>query len=178
MLEWGCGPARIIRHLPGLLGPAWGVSGCDANRDTIRWCAAHLPGIGFDENGAAPPLPYPAGNFDCVYAWSVFTHLSATLHRAWAEELHRVLKPNGLLICTLNGAAARPLLLPAEQARFDAGELVVRGTVAEGTRCFLAYHPDPFVGGDLLRRFDVLEHVPAPNLFGERQDVWVARKRG
>jgi len=175
VLEWGCGPARIIRHLPPLLGPRWRVSGSDANARTIRWCAEHLPEIAFVENGAAPPLPFPAASFDCTYAVSVFTHLSADLQRGWAREVRRVLKPRGLFICTLNGDAARSLLMPSEQAEYDRGVPVVRGEVTGGTRCFVAYHPPAYVRNDLLRDVEVVEHLPAPNVFGERQDVWIAR---
>ena len=99
------------------------------------------------------------------------------VHAAWADELRRVLQPGGLLLCTLNGDASRPLLMPAEQGEYDASRLVVRGGVSGGTRCFVAWHPPGFVTGELLRGFDVVEHLPAPNLFGERQDVWIARKR-
>jgi hypothetical protein len=67
--------------------------------------------------------------------------------------------------------------VPAERREYDAGRVVVRGGVSGGTRCFLAWHPPAFVTGELLRGFDVVEHLPAPNLFGERQDVWIARKR-
>ena len=178
VLEWGCGPARIVRHLPALLGPGWEVFGSDVNVRTVRWCVTHLPAVRFAENSVAPPLAFPSGNFDCVYAVSVFTHVSDDLHRAWAEELRRVLKPDGLLICTLHGEASRPLLLAAERSQFDSGRLVVRGSVAAGTRCFLAYHPVPFVVDDLLRGFEVLEHLPAPNHVGAHQDLWIARKRG
>jgi len=175
VLEWGCGPARIIRHLPPLLGPGWGVSGSDANPTTIRWCAEHLPGIEFVVNGAAPPLPFAAATFESAYAVSVFTHLSVELQRAWAAEVRRVLKPRGLFICTLNGDASRSLLTPSEQSTYDRGEPVVRGEVTGGTRCFIAYQPPAYVRNDLLREYDVVEHLPAPNLFGERQDVWVVK---
>jgi SAM-dependent methyltransferase len=176
-LEWGCGPARIVRHLPAELGPSWELHASDANAKTIRWCAAHLPAIHFVENAALPPLPFPDGHFDFVYSISVLTHLPAGADTAWSRELHRVIKPGGLLLCTVNGDAARALLMPAEERDYDAGRVVVRGGVSDGTRCFVAWHPPAFVSGELLRGFDVVEHLPAPNLFGERQDVWIARRR-
>jgi SAM-dependent methyltransferase len=175
LLEWGCGPARIIRHLPPLLGPGWSVSGTDANARTIRWCAEHLPEIQFVENGAEPPLAFDDASFACAYAVSVFTHLSADLQRRWAAELRRVLKPGGLFLCTLNGDASRALLMAPEQAAYDRGQPVVRGEVTGGTRCYVAYHPPAYVRNDLLRGFDVVEHLPAPNVFGERQDLWVVK---
>jgi SAM-dependent methyltransferase len=177
VLEWGCGPARIIRHLPARLGPEWRVSGSDVNPATIRWCAANLPGIAFAQNGAEPPLAFDAASFDCAYAVSVFTHLSADLQRRWAADLGRVLKPDGLLICTLNGDASRSLLTSAEQDAYDRGEPVVRGDVTGGTRCYVAYHPPAFVRNDLFREFEIVEHLPAPNVFGERQDLWIAKSR-
>src|SRR3954452_2592824 len=75
VLEWGCGPARIVRHLPALLGPSWDVHASDVNPKTVRWCADHLPAIDFAQNSALPPLPFNAGHFDFVYSVSVFTHL-------------------------------------------------------------------------------------------------------
>jgi SAM-dependent methyltransferase len=177
VLEWGCGPGRIVRHLPAALGSGWLVHGTDANRRTIEWCSRYLPTIHFAVNGVDPPLPFPADHFDCVYSVSVFTHLSPDHHRSWIGELTRVLKPGGLLICTLNGDASRPLLLPFEQADYDAGRLVTRGEVTGGTRCFIAYHPPAYVRQELLRGFELITQVPAPNLFGERQDIWFARLR-
>jgi len=177
VLEWGCGPARIVRHLPSLLGGTWDVHGSDANAKTIRWCADHLPSIRFVENGALPPLPFPDGHFDFVYSVSVFTHLPEAAHAGWARELHRVLKPGGLLLCTLNGDASRGLLMPGERRDYDAGRIVVRDGVSGGTRCFLAWHPPAYVTSELLRGFDIAEHLLAPNLFGERQDVWIVRRR-
>jgi len=177
VLEWGCGPARIIRHLPPMLGPGWRVTGSDANVKTIRWCSEHLHDIQFVQNGDVPPLPFSDAEFEFAYAISVFTHLDADLQRRWARELRRVLKPGGMLLCTLNGNASRSLLTPGEQSAYDRAEPVVRGEVTGGTRCFVAYHPPAYVRADLLRGLEVVEHLPAPNVFGERQDVYIAELR-
>lgn len=176
LLEWGCGPGRIVRHLPRLLGDAWELHGSDYNPKTVAWCAGHLPRIAFTHNDLAPPFVYPDGYFSCVYAISVFTHLSETLHRAWIEELRRVLRPGGLLICTLHGDATRDWLLPNERERYDAGRLVVRSGVREGTRTYLAYHPPAYVHRELLRSFGVAEHIQAAKAPFTRQDVWVCRR--
>ena len=178
VLEWGCGPARIVRHLPEVLGAGFEIHATDANARTIEWCAAHVPGVRFAVNGTAPPLPFDSEQFTCVYSVSVFTHLPAALHAAWAADLYRVLAPGGILICTLNGEASREMLLPEERASFDQGRLVVRDGVASGTRCFVACHPPSYVAGKLFSAFEILRHEPAPNVFGGRQDIWMARRPG
>jgi SAM-dependent methyltransferase len=49
-----------------------------------------------------PPLSLESASFDLIWALSVFTHLTdASL--AWLAELHRLLKPGGLLIATYMG---------------------------------------------------------------------------
>jgi SAM-dependent methyltransferase len=175
-LEWGCGPARIVRHLPALLGPAWDVYGTDANPRRWRGARRTCPASSSRRTVCCRPCRSLTDTSTAPYSVSVFTHLPEDAHPAWARELRRVLKPGGLLLCTLNGDASRGLLMPAERREYDAGRIVVRGGVSGGTRCFLAWHPPPFVRRDLLRELQILEHLPAPNLFGERQDVWIARR--
>ena len=175
VLEWGCGPARIVRHLPALL-PAWKIHATDVNRDTVRWCAAHIKNVEFVENDAAPPLPFADASFECVYAVSVLTHLSREMHVRWAAEIRRVLRPGGFFICTLHGPTTREMLDEDERAEFDAGSLVVRGRVTEGTRCFLAYHPERFVRAELLRGFsDVERRAAGSHPFG-LHDLWLAKR--
>jgi len=51
---------------------------------------------------ARSPLGLEHGSFDLVWAISVFTHLTDN-SSAWLLELHRLLKPGGLLIATYMG---------------------------------------------------------------------------
>lgn len=166
--DWGCGLARVIRHLP----ESWGRTGFDYNRRAVDWCKEHIPGIEFRRNGLMPPLPAADASFDALYALSVFTHLSAEAHRRWIAEIERVLKPGGVFLGAFHMALEPGQLLPGEQARFDAGELVVRGGVKEGSRTYTAYHPEPYLRR-LLGNFDILEGPIAPT----GQTLFVARRR-
>lgn len=178
VLEWGCGPARVVRHMPALLNAAadWLVLATDFNPATIRWCRANIADVAFSENGLVPPLRQETASLDAVYCISVFTHLSEELQRAWARELARVLRPGGILIASFHGEATRSYLLASERRRFDRGEAVVRGSVPEGTRIFTAYQPQPFVESLLSPAFAILERrtgaVPSLGL----QDLYVARR--
>jgi SAM-dependent methyltransferase len=99
-LDFGCGSGRIARHLVGTdpMRELWGV---DVDREAVAWCARNLPGAAFRTIGPAPPTALPAAHFDAVVAGSVFTHLSEDAQGLWLTELHRLLRPGGLLIaCT------------------------------------------------------------------------------
>jgi len=176
--EWGCGPGRVIRHLRGALdNRKIELFGADYNSASIAWCREHLHGIDFRVNGLEPPLPYEASTFDVLYALSVFTHLSAEGHQRWIDEVFRVVRPAGLVIFTAHGDACTDRLLPHEQQQYRAGNLVVRGGVYEGSKCFVAYHPPAYVREHLLRNANVAAHLLSPMAYQMIQDVWVARKK-
>ena len=174
VLEWGCGPARIIRHLPNLLPAETQLFGSDYNPESVAWCAANFPTISFVQNELAPPLPFERRYFDVIYAVSVFTHLSIHQQKAWAIELRQLLADDGVLIFTTNGERAAHLLLAEERARFENEGVVVRDRVKEGSRCYLSYHRPEYVSGSLFPGLTVLTHSPgyagAP---GTEQDIWV-----
>ncbi|MEZ5892375.1 MAG: class I SAM-dependent methyltransferase [Parvularculaceae bacterium] len=167
--DWGCGLARVLRHLPD----RYRRFGFDYNRHAIDWCADHIKGPAFAVNGLAPPLPAGATSFDALYALSVFTHLSAAAHDAWIGEIARVLKPGGIFLGAFHMRPAPGQLLPAEQARFDVGELVTRGGVKEGSRIYVAYHPERYLRDHLFADWDILEGPI--DLFG--QQLFAVRKR-
>jgi SAM-dependent methyltransferase len=158
--EWGCGLGRIIRRLPA----DWQLQGFDLNAAAVKWCRANLGAQNFHPNGLMPPLPAGTAAFDAVYAISVFTHLSADAHARWIAEIARVLKPGGVFLATFHGEEQCSGLLSAERVRFDTGELVVRGNVREGSRTFVAYHPDRFVRELLASAGLVVGEGPVPAL--------------
>ena len=168
--DWGCGLARVIRHLPH----GYERTGFDYNPNAIRWDAEHIGNIRFLKNELMPPLPVESASFDALYALSVFTHLSGEAHEQWIAEIERVLAPGGIFLGAFHMRPEAGQLLPGEQARFDAGDLVVRGAVKEGSRTYTAYHPEQYLRERLLCRFDVVEGPT--DFFG--QTLFVARKRG
>ncbi|HAD11462.1 MAG TPA: class I SAM-dependent methyltransferase [Saprospirales bacterium] len=178
LLDWGCGPARVIRHFPEMLGQGASVHGTDYNATTIEWCKGHIPGIQFAQNQLNPPTEYANDQFDFIYGISIFTHLSEANHQAWFSELMRICRPGGLVLLTTHGEIFRQKLTNTEQAQFARGELVVRGNVVEGHRVFAAFHPPSYMRRLYAEKAEVLEHIPGgPKAWGLEQDVWILRRK-
>jgi len=176
ILEWGCGPARIIRHLPSVF-PGAIITGTDYNRQTIDWCRASINGVQFTVNGLLPPLPFGPASFDMVYALSVFTHLSGEAHPQWLHELHRILRPGGLLLFTTQGEAFLDKLSAKEKERFNKGKLVERGKVMEGHRAYSAFQPGSYMRSAFSNNWKVLRFIPGRQMeWGIEQDTWLVQK--
>jgi SAM-dependent methyltransferase len=174
IFDWGCGCGRVLRHWAGLGGPA--ISGSDYNPELVSWCDANLPFADVRLNQLDPPLPFETDTFDALYAISVFTHLDAVRQEVWLAEVARVLKPGGTAMLTVHGENATHLLIPADRAQFDAGELVVHAAKNAGANVCSAYHPTPYIEDVFGRHFDVLGIAPTP-LRGSVQDAVMVRKR-
>ena len=86
--------------------------GCDIDAPSIEWLQANLsPPLHVFVNGVEPPLPGHRRTtfFDVVFASSVFTHISDEWAR-WLVELHRVLRPGGVLLATFLGNGMSDLI--------------------------------------------------------------------
>jgi ubiquinone/menaquinone biosynthesis C-methylase UbiE len=173
VLEWGCGPGRVIRHLPKFLENAR-IFGTDYNAESIDWCNKYLPSVKFVKNELKPPLTFPENSFDFIYAISVFTHLSEEVCIQWIHELSRVLKPNGILMVWTNGDYISNFLLPKEKQKYLLREFVFRDQYEEGKKMFLSFHHPEWVRNKLLVGYDILEHYSG-GFSGTEQDVWIAR---
>jgi SAM-dependent methyltransferase len=102
VLDFGCGAGRTLRHFLAEAGQAefWGA---DIDATSIDWLQQNLcPPLNVVRNGPAPPIGLEYGTFDLVWALSVFTHLT-DFSLAWLLELHKLLKPDGLLVATYMG---------------------------------------------------------------------------
>ena len=109
IFELGCADGRMLRWLEPLAADVeiWG-SDLDAHR--ILWCKQHLsPPFRFLTNTIVPHLPFEDRKFGFVFAGSVFSHID-DLADAWLAELHRILRPGGILFITVHLKPDIPLL--------------------------------------------------------------------
>lgn len=102
VLDFGCGAGRTLRHFlaEAQVSEVWGA---DIDAASIGWLKQNLsPPLHVLHSGADPPLGLEHGSVDLAWALSVFTHLTDS-SSAWLLELHKLLKPGGLLIATYMG---------------------------------------------------------------------------
>jgi SAM-dependent methyltransferase len=173
ILDFGCGCGRVTRYWDGFNGS---VAGSDVNRKAIEWCRENLGFASFLENGLAPGLDTGGGEFDLVYALSVFTHLTDALQLAWRDELHRVLRPGGRLLITTHGRSYLSRLDEDERERFERGELVVRWADIPGTNLCSAYHPERYLRETFAQGFTFVELDPEGARGNPTQDLVLLRK--
>ncbi len=158
VLDFGCGCGRVIRHLHAMTGARF--NGSDYNPQLIEWCQRNLRFGQFDVNGASPPLAYENGQFDVVYALSVFTHFPEDLQSLWMAELSRILKPGGHLLMTTQGESFLPYMSEEERGKFRSGRLVVREQGVVGGNPFVAIHPPEYVKTHLPSDLALVSFVP------------------
>ncbi|ALR29481.1 methyltransferase type 11 [Chryseobacterium sp. IHB B 17019] len=176
ILDWGCGPARVVRHIPEVL-PDSSVFGTDYNQNSIEWNKKNIKNVDFNLNGLSAKLPYEDNFFDFIYGISIFTHLSEQLHYDWKNELTRVLKKDGILLLSLQGNLFKTILTDDEIKVFEKGNIVVRGNVKEGHRTYSAFHPEDFVK-KLFSDYEILEHIDSFINNGKpEQDIWILKKK-
>lgn len=176
ILDWGCGPGRVIRHLPSFIADTCKCYGTDYNKKYTKWCSINIPEVTFSTNNLEPPLNYEPEMFDIIYGISIFTHLSEEMHYAWMKELFRVLKPGGIILLSMQGEVFAQKLSDTEKQLFSEGKLIVKGNTKEGHRTYSAFQPKEFMV-KLVAKNTVLEHIPGTIKNGKpEQDVWIIQK--
>jgi len=146
VLEFGCGSSRVLRWLRNIGDLE--IHGSDANPKPIAWGQANLPGIHFHRNELQPPLPLPDESCDCIYALSVFTHIPLVLQAVWLQELRRILRWGGYVVCTVAGT-------PYVHEQLDEQER--RIFEAEGKLTLNASDPHASYSSQLLGSWDVFQ---------------------
>src|SRR5215208_3620943 len=105
ILDFGCGCGRVLIWLYRRASKPK-CHGTDIDEEAIEWCKNNLKFAEFSVNKPFPPLDSRSEGFDFVYAISVFTHIDEEMQNAWIQELHRVLKPKGILLISVLGQSA------------------------------------------------------------------------
>lgn len=177
VLDWGCGPGRVTRHLPTVFGENNNFFGTDYNERYIDWCSKNLKSISFQKNSLTPPMNYEDSFFDLIISISIFTHLSLEKHYLWMDEILRILKPGGIAFITSQGEVFKYKLSKEEQTKFDKGELVIKAQTKEGHRTYSAFQPDSFIKS-IIKENSILEHIKGGEYKGKlEQDVWIIQKK-
>jgi SAM-dependent methyltransferase len=181
ILDFGCGPARLLRWF-GDVSPFATLHGCDLNAPAVEWCRANIEFAEFALNDAWPPLPYADGIFDLVYGVSVFTHLNESMQTAWLNELYRITKPGGIVLLTVHGEdKARSDVSPEEFEQFTAdGFLYRKATVLEtvdGLPSFyqVAFHSERYIRAAWADFFDLLGYITHGCMYA--QDLVILRAK-
>lgn len=105
LLDFGCGCGRLLRHFANQSNST-SLIGVDIDAPSIEWIRSNLPFVNQAlVCGESPGIELADCAVDVVTAASVFTHLS-THSAGWLVELHRVLRPGGLLVASFLGAGS------------------------------------------------------------------------
>lgn len=179
ILEWGCGIARVTRHLDDFdIFKGSDIWGSDINSKMINWNKNNIKNINFKTNEVEPPLNFDDNSFDLVYSTSVFTHLSRSLQKDWMDDIVRVLKPNGLFIFTTHGDYyAKNKLSESEFNLYKNDGIVVRANAKEGSRVMATFNSPKYMKEILLKNLSIMEHIPEHELeLAGYQDIWIIKK--
>jgi SAM-dependent methyltransferase len=102
ILDFGGGWGRIARFFLRDTKPEL-ISISDCLSDSIYWLRATNNPCNIIKNEPLPPIAGQHVDFDLIYAFSVFSHLSEEYLRAWIDYLLGCLRPGGYFVFTTRG---------------------------------------------------------------------------
>jgi len=114
LLDIGCGTGRIIAPLLDIIPPK-SYTGFDNNKKFVSICKERHANVRvdhldiqhdeFNPIGSIDPssviLPYPDRSYDIISAFGVFNHFKLKWVAQYLRNVSRLLKPNGVFICTI-----------------------------------------------------------------------------
>jgi SAM-dependent methyltransferase len=184
ILDFGCGCGRVLAFL-GVIASRADFSASDIDPEAIEWCRQNLGGnggrsrFGFGVNSDLPPLPFGEGEFDLVYAISVFTHLPEDMQFKWLAELRRITRPGGLLVISTSGGHLIRGHLSADSLRQfeEKGFHYHPYGSTDGLPDYYqaAWHTRPYVERTWAEFLEVVEMVPSG--IAGHQDLVLCRRR-
>lgn len=118
LLDVGCGVGRLPIGILNQIGEIRHYRGVDVSQRSIRWCRRHIarkhPSFQFVHLDVYNPRYNPSGRpidvdfrlpfidheFDIIYAYSVFSHMTEKDVQAYLKEFRRLLSPAGKMFLT------------------------------------------------------------------------------
>jgi lipopolysaccharide biosynthesis protein/ubiquinone/menaquinone biosynthesis C-methylase UbiE len=99
-LDFGCGWGRFLRYAMKDFS-SQDLFATDVDPDIIAVCKSSGIQAQYSLLSPTGTLPFEDNFFSHAMAYSVFTHLPEHLHKTWAAEIIRVLKPGGIFCGTV-----------------------------------------------------------------------------
>jgi SAM-dependent methyltransferase len=159
ILDFGCGAGRTLMHFTAETAEAefWG---CDIDEPSIHWMEEHMtPPFHVFVNGPEPPLDHPDSSFDLIWAVSVFTHLASSWSR-WLVELHRLMKPDALLLVTFMGRGMSEVIADEPWNEDSFGMNVIKYGQSWDLGGPMVMHSPWWIEEHWGRAFEILSLVP------------------
>jgi SAM-dependent methyltransferase len=203
VLDFGCGWGRVTRAFLRF-SPSSMLTGVDVRKEAIDLARSLTPRIRFEQIGPRPPANFFADeSFDLVVGYSVFSHLSEDVARAWIDEFARIVAKGGLACITTrpkahlvvaksNSARSQELCGHAKTyatmikdydiaiSRYDSGEFVYVPTGGGGclSKDFYgeAIIPKPYVEKHWQNDFDLVEWIDKFSDIGAQPIIVLRRK--
>jgi SAM-dependent methyltransferase len=178
ILDFGCGCGRALTWVYSLTSePKY--HGTDIDEEAIEWCKNNLKFAEFSVNKPFPPLDFRSEGFDFIYAISVFTHIDEEMQFAWIQELHRVLKPKGVLLISVLGRNACKIMPKDIRYRLESqGFVFVKLDITKGifpNWYQLSYHTEGYILQKFGKYFNLLSFME--KALGGFQDVALLEKK-
>lgn len=113
LLDWGCGPGRLLAGIHRVVGPIQTYVGVDVKADVVEWAQANLTTTWSTflhvhqrnerynvEGETSHLLPMGDAAVDIICAFSVFSHMRTHDVAGYGAEMARLLRPGGLVVLT------------------------------------------------------------------------------
>jgi SAM-dependent methyltransferase len=158
LLDFGGASGRIVRHVRTWCRHAE-LYLCDINPQHVGLVRTLFGNsVRALHNHGVPSLPFPDGWFDCVVAFSVFTHSQAD-DTAWLLELRRIVKRGGYIYLTVH-----------DNATWEALPSTHLGDFCLGDEEFRSYHQENSI---LYGRVTHFYDVPGPPAYEYNCNIFV-----
>jgi SAM-dependent methyltransferase len=150
----------------------------DIDVEAVAWCVRNIADARFLPINPQSHIDAPNGAFDFVFGISVFTHLDQPHEDFWLKELHRIIRPNGLILVSVHGDAAAWLLGRADAriakndsvGRIDLGRNADLDSVDVPVGYYRnIYHSANYIYSRWSKEFKVIDIAPAS--IGNFQDA-------
>jgi len=175
ILDFGVGCGRVFRwwqEYSSIL-TFWG---CDINPDLINWCRNNLTFGNFSINSLQPPAIYNNSQFDLIYLFSVFTHLTKETQEKWLDEFSRILNPGGILLVSVHGDFHAKYLPKECIEEYEKNGFYVMTKNAEGENLCASYQNENFCEKLFSKYFKILNYYPGVFKTCGYQDLYFLKK--